>query len=350
MSEEFSGRILDAAGSAPVGLQVHIFEKDGDQIDDDLTISPGEADAEGRFQVQFISPGSAYFNVAGLFSPLSAPFDWSDPSSQSITRRGPYLQFHYMFNGQPRTRLAPLVPFQREFRLPELTPVQFKPSVQGFQFDNLFKGYPLPDSIPIPSLPGKVDPTYGLCGGMSSAAYDFVLANRSIPADTKAPVLRSSLHRYLYQRQIDSFGPLGKSVVQVGEWTIHPDEGPGGLQNRTFDEFQHIRTRLDDQNLVVLALIYKKANSLVDMMQVIWKNHQVLACGYMEEPGGDVEIQVYDPNCHGRDDSIIQAKRVEISSGVYGYQCMHVGGGYDPRPVHGFFAMTYTRVIPPVGL
>lgn len=350
MSEEFSGRILYANGSAPAGLQVRIFEKDADQIDDDLTSSPGVVDAQGRFQVRFNSPGSPYFDVAGLFSPLSAPFDWSTPSSQAITRRGPYLQFNYTFNGKPRTRLAPLVPFQREFRLPELPPVQFKPSVQGFQFDNLFKGYPLPDSIPIPNLPGKVDPTYGLCGGMVSAAYDFILADRPVPSDTKAPALRSSLHRYLYQRQIDSFGPLGKLVIQVGEWTIHPDDGPGGLQNRTFEEFQHIRTRLDDQNLVVLALIYRKANSLVDMMQLIWKNHQVLACAYTEKAGGAVDIQVYDPNSHGRDDSIIQAEVVEISPGVCGYKCLHTGGGYDPRPVHGFFAMAYTPVVPPEGL
>jgi hypothetical protein len=64
------------------------------------------------------------------------------------------------------------------------------------------------------------------------------------------------MQRYLYRRQIDSLGPLGQAVVKVAQWTTLPDDTLLGTQRRTADEFALLRPRLDDTNLVVVALIY----------------------------------------------------------------------------------------------
>ena len=127
---------------------------------------------------------------------------------------------------------------------------------------------------------------------------------------------------------------------------------------QTYDEFQRIKARLDDQNLVVLALIYVKAADIAGLVQQIWNNHQVLAYGYT---GTDtsIDVHVYDPNFPSRDDVVIHAERVQLGSTsspnlgskpIFGFKCLQKLGSQNVKDVRGFFAMPFFAVAPPEGL
>lgn len=233
----------------------------------------------------------------------------------------------------------------------------FLPSLHGFGFVNSFSGLPLPFSTS--ALPGistilsRSKSCYGLCGGMSSAAWDFFIAGRTIPSIITVPETGSPLHRYLYQRQIDTYGFLGKSIGKFAKWMALSDSK---VQKRTDDELQQICDRLDNYQAVILGIVYV---SLVDTL-AIWLNHQVLAYGYAEKSPKTLNINIYDPNFPGRDDVIIEIKR-EFPS----FQCTQKLSGADYknarglivipsgavyRNIRGFFAMPYIPVNPPTEL
>lgn len=352
MKLNFRGKVCYANGTPVAGVTVRVFDRDTEpKQDDDLTIEPGLSDEKGRFRVRY-DPGryldalnqdtaataSQPFNSDGLHLP-----DLSDLYL-------PYLRFDYPFLGQNRQHEAWMVPFQTEFRLPENPPVQFIPSQHGFYFRNNFAGYFLPFSTPIFKKNKQVPPSYGLCGGMSSAALDFRLAERAIPKTKEVPRGGTRLQRFLYRRQIDTMGSLGSSIVKVAQWTTMPDGTPLGVQRLSADEFAQLRRRLDDMNPVVLALIYERAQSATELAKVIFNNHQVLAHAYQKHSPGEYTIQVYDPNYPQRDDVRLQVHLVPLDSPeaelLVGLECVQLTGT-KVKPVRGFFAMPYTPVEPP---
>lgn len=362
MAENFTGKVLFANGFPAQNVLVRVFDKDEPgKGDDDLTINPGRSDSEGKFTVRFEPSRYLDYNTIPTKEPVNLPWDLT---LTTHTRRIPdltdiylpYLEFRYTFNGRRCIHTAFIVPFQTEFRLPEIPPFDFKPSVHGFKFINNFSGYPLPFSIPnLPDL-SSVGKAYGLCGGMSSAAYDFLLAGRSIPSDISTPTQGSPLHKYLYRRQVDTFGALGDYITKFAQWMVLPDDTILGIQKRTYDEFEAIHAKLDDRNAVVLGLIYVSGRDSWE----IWNNHQALAYSYSEISATTIDINIYDPNYPQRDDVAIRLERVPVGTTlipgvpprkrtVLGFKCSQKIGEFD-KNIRGFFAMPYVPIVPPSGL
>lgn len=365
MATEITGKVLFANGTPVAGVEVRVFDQDqAGKTDDDLTVSPGLTDSTGSFTVSFEASRYLDFNEVQISGPLSSllsgigahsSFRLPDPTDILL----PYLQFTYSFNGSMRVSSAPFGLFQDEYHLAEFAPVQFLPSRNGFRFLNSFPGYPLPFSVPIFSSKVKVTSNYGLCGGMSSAAYDFILAGRDIPTTDIVPNQGTIFQRYLFQRAIDTFGSMGSSIVKIAQWMSLPDGTLLGRQKRTYGEFSQIQKKLDDQNLVVLGLIYVGASSLAEVATNVWNNHQVLAYGYTQKPDGSFGIHIYDPNFPCRDDIVIQANPVVVGNltspdgspiPTYGLQCKEIAGDQQIMNVLGFMAMPYISVKPPANL
>jgi hypothetical protein len=363
MSTEFIGRVLYANGLAARDIQVRVFDKDSPgKTDDDLTIVPGLSDAGGHFKVIFDPSRFRDYNTIRLSGPLGRLFDPNDnehsikiPDLTDIYL--PYLEFRYTLNDQPCLHTVPLGLFQNEFKLPEVHSLSFVPSQHGFKFINSFSGYPFPFTIPqLPGLTG-IPKGYGLCGGMSSAAADFLLSGRSFPPIANIPSAASAMHQYLFRRQIDSFGKLGEAVLKVARWTALPDSEKRGTFQRSYAEFKKVRARLNHAEPVVLALIYDRASSPMEVFQHIWNNHQVLAFRYSQDSSRNVRIFVYDPNYPGRDDVSIEAERIFIphiagseKPGSWGFRSVQKVGSQVVREVRGFFMMRYQPVEPPPGL
>jgi len=353
MKLKFKGKVLFANGAPATGVTVRVFDSDADHNqDDDLTLSPGLTDDQGRFALTY-NP-ARFIDMVSLdtSSTASQPFDTTGPRLPDLTDLYlPYLRFDYPFRNQPRQHQAWLMPFQKEFHLPEYPTLRFSAAQHGFRFPNRFAGYFIPFSTPVKFAPKKVPPSYGLCGGMSSAALDFKLAGREIPATADIPRGGSRLQRYLFRRQMDSMGALGSTILKVAQWTTLPDETALGLKRLTFDEFTRIRPRLEDQNPVVLGLIYVHASSASELIQVIFNNHQVLAHAIEQRTPLDYTIHVYDPNYPQREDVSLLIRQVPViaaGSGEppKGLQVVQMIGAQG-KPVRGFFAMPYTYIEPP---
>lgn len=217
---------------------------------------------------------------------------------------------------------------------------EFTPSLHGFSFRNRFRGYPLPSFIS--TFPGlskilsNSQSYHGLCGGMCFATYDFFLTKRTITSDNTVPEPGTPLYRYLYQRQIDTYGYCGKFIAKFAQWTALPDTT---VQRLTSNELEKVITQLDNGQAVILGLVYV---SIVDTL-AIWLNHQVLAYNYSEEPK-TINIKIYDPELPCRDDVFI-----EIKSEFAGLQCTQKISGIDRKArVRGFFVMPYVPVEPPI--
>ncbi len=356
---QFSGKVTYADGTPMPGVTVRVWDRDAPgKQDDELTTLPGLSDSEGSFSVSY-NPAQFMDYLTADLPDISLPFlhiggslRIPDPTDLLL----PYLQCSYTILAQPRQATFALSPFQREFRLPELPAANFVPSRDGFHFTNCFPGYPLPFSIPDWLGASKVDRAYGLCGGMSSSAYDFLLASRPIPANSEPPKTGTRLHRYLFRRSVDTFGPMGASLAQISQWMLLPDDTPLGKYKRTYDAFQHVQKRLADQNLTVIALLYVGAQNIAEVGRQIWNNHQVLAFGIQYINEETIDLNVYDPNLPGRDDVVIHLKRVQVGESqnpsqpgapIWGLQCKQMVAGQDYRPVLGFLEMPYTPVKPP---
>ncbi|MBN1315261.1 MAG: hypothetical protein JXA42_07330 [Anaerolineales bacterium] len=352
MTCEFNGRILYANGQPAANVQVRVLDKDAPgKIDDDLTVTEGVSDSNGKFTVVF---NPAMFMDKRSFPklPFNLPFPWSadsptirfpDPTDIYL----PYLQFSYTVNERARTHKAFMRPLKKEYRLPETPPVKFRPSLHGWKFLNRFKGYFIPFSIPsLPDIPG-VGNVYGMCGGMTAAALDMLLAGRVISKNDKTPKRKTPLHRYLYRRQIDSFGSFGEQIVRFARWMFLPDGTTLGTWRKSLIEFETIRAKLDDDNPLPIGLVYVSSQDTLK----IWENHQVLAWQYVKNNETEIDLYVYDPNYPERDDVVIRCRHTPIQDGdgvtLFGLNSTQWVGSRQVRPVRGFFAMPYTPVTPP---
>jgi len=222
---------------------------------------------------------------------------------------------------------------------------KFTPHLHGFHFLNSFQGLPVPINTPtLPGLP-PISASYGLCGGMAAAAADFYLARRVIPQTDTVPNVNTALYQYLYHRLLDTFGAVGENVVKMGTLMSQPDGSIWGVKKANWDEFHNdggIYDKLRDGRLVVLGLVRLQTLDSA----AIWKNHQVLAYGYKRNSNGDVTINIYDPNYPDDDDIYIEAAKVTVAPGVYGFSCSQSSGDL----LRGFFPMAYVPENPPSGL
>lgn len=350
MPSKLSGKVTFSNGAAAHNVQVRVFDKDAPgKGDDDLTRVPGLSDASGRFEVEY-DPGR-YLDFARLpFLGLrSAAGESGLRIPDPLDILSPYLEFRWRVDGEEWVHTAPIEWFKDRFQLPQATRLDFLPSTRGFRFPNAFTGYMLPFSVPFLS-DSKVKSVYGLCGGMSAGAIDFLLAGRDIPAQEVAPKRGTRLHRYLFQRAMDSFA-MGESILRFARWMLLPNEGVNGTYHLTMLEWQKIRSALDEMRLVPIGQLRAKAAHIQEVSRDVWNNHQVLAYGYAEHPDGSVDIRIYDPNCPKVDDVIIYAERVLVGEDngqpVFGLKCYEADCWEKRRVLHGFFAMPYEPVDPP---
>ncbi|MCB8928038.1 MAG: hypothetical protein H6652_20720 [Ardenticatenaceae bacterium] len=312
MSQTFTGVVQFANGTPAANVTVRLFDADVLTEDDDLTVEPGLSDEKGVFTVNYDQ---------------SRDLDFAD-----IFR--PYLHFSYKHHGENRTHKADVQPDQRDYRLPEIPPVEFTPATHGFQFVNRYPGYWIPFSVPsVPDIP-SVSAIYGLCGGMCATAMDFLLAGRQIPQRRRRPGRVTPLHRYIHTRQVDSLTG-GTQVARFARWMSLPDTA---VHRRTGEELKILRQNLDNGVPTPIGMVYV---STKDTMQ-IWHNHQILACQYKELEDGRIRILVYDPNYPRRNDVFVES----WPDGNGGMQSVQRIGKKD-KVTRGYFVMPYEPMLPP---
>lgn len=232
--------------------------------------------------------------------------------------------------------------------LEKLVQTGFKPSEHGFRFANRFPGY-------------RYD---AVCGGMSFAALDYHLAGEGVPGTEEAPPEDSTLYRYLVRRLFDSFGK-GMMPAKLLRWMGLPDETSNGIWKRTRDEFKEIKQRIDEGGLVPLVLLYKTVKESSDpgvnpqvaplhsrikaLVKALMLNHQVLAYGCTQMPGGSYDVHIYDPNFPGDDSCVIRAEVCRLGDTLGMKSVQHHSKG--TRSVHGFFINRhYKQRAPPKNL
>lgn len=350
VSSIISGKVTYANGVVAPDVSIRVFDKDAPgKTDDDLTLRPGLSDQQGRFTVEY-DPGR-YLDFANLpFIGLRRPEGEGGlriPDLLDIL--SPYLLFTWTVDGAPFTHTAPLELFNNQFQLPVTAAVKFLPSQQGFHFPNAFSGYMLPLTVPFLS-DSKVKGPYGLCGGMSAGAVDFLLAGREIIPDREPPKRGTRMHRYLFRRAMDSFA-MGESILRFARWMLLPDEGRNGTQRLTLMEWEKIRAILDQNRLIPIGQLRAKADNFQKVSRDVWNNHQVMAYGYQENPDGSFELRIYDPNCPNDDNVTIHIERVQVGeengNPVYGLASYERDCWDQHRVLHGFFAMPYEPADPP---
>ena len=352
----FSGRVLYADGTPISGVRVEVFDKDRPgNDDDDLTAHAGVSDAAGDFHVTYEPSRYLDYTQPELTdSGDELPFDWThDIFNRKLTDLAdiylPYLKFTYRRYGDVRTHQSYLTLFKKSFRLPDLPPKRFTPSIHGFRFPNRFHGYFIPFSIP--SLPDIPSPNniYGMCGGMVASSLDLMYAEIPRPDYIPVPERLTPLHSYIYKRQNDSLGAFGNQVVKFAHYMALPDDGPYGVMRRSLTNFIAIRERLEDHNPVPIGLVYVSTRDTLK----IWENHQVLATHYQMVAEDRFKLFIYDPNHPLDDNSYVACERVTISSNrkdgkpMYGLKCVQFARGKRKKPVRAFFGMPYVPVRPP---
>ncbi len=357
MTRAIRGKVMFSNYVPAAGVRVRVFDKDsGQNEDDDLTITAGLSDAEGNFEVIYEPGNFRDVNTVVHTEPRNPPYDWTLVRKEYrrvdwLDIFMPYLKFEYVFQGQARQWTTAPNWFSSLYQLPQVYSTSpFLPSQNGYKFVNLFKGVALPFSIP--EIPGliRLSGHYGLCGGMVSTAYDHYLWGKPLPPQNTVPRSGSALQRYLYRRQMDSFGTLGEYILKFVSWMKLPDDTIDGLCSLTAREFNQFRARINDNQCSVLGLVYAKGTKISHL----FLNHQVLGYALDIRDDDHFAIRIYDPNYPERDDVNIMIERriVDYDDGqpVYGLACEQWLGGQRLCTIHGFFLMPYIPVQPPARL
>lgn len=349
MTQRIRGQVRYANGFCAAGIEVSIWDLDPGRSDDDL-LSDGSVltGADGVFEIEF-DPSRYQDLVQTTYTePRRAPLDWAlqtytiiepDQDDQYL----PVVRFRYPFNGQHRTHNVQLDRWKGEAVLPLDLQTPFLPSQHGWQFSNLFPGYALPFGLPfVPGLLG-MDSVYGLCGGMVATALDFFLCNRSLPAVKEPPAAGTDLQRYLFHRQMESFGTLGAVIRKFHQWMGLPDDTLRGTWRQTWNEFERkIRPALGHHRPVPLGIQYIKWQDSNNLSL----NHQVLAYSCRKLSADTWRIGIYDPNFPRRDDVSLFVSRIPVAPDEYGLSAVQQIGRQS-RSIYGFFSIPYRHVFPP---
>lgn len=324
----------------------------------DLTLLPGISNTEGNFTLQSRDSRFLDSSLLSEYDLLSTQFDEIDTHEYDLgDDPRPIIQFTYPLNGQTVQTQAPFRRIHRGYYLPYNYPVDFLPSRDGFDFVNCFKFSKPLISLPFGLAEKLIPDSYGLCGGMSAAAYDYRLAYLNDPdhPDIREyhapPNSGTRLHRYLFRRSLDTFGSAGLNIGRVGDWTLLPDDSPAGVRCLSLQALHEVLLLLQRGQCVVLALINQRASTFSEMIQTIWLNHQVLAYGYQSLGLGQYEISIYDPNYKNQDEVKLQIEQVQVGTNsdgpVYGIKIREEIPSRPDKEVRGMFPMTYQPATPP---
>lgn len=243
---------------------------------------------------------------------------------------------------------------------------EFRVTQHGFAFRNSFAGSPLPASLRDAksgwekSLRGVIDKNFelpsnfGLCGGMCMAAADFFHAGLAVPGVDKPPEAGTPLYEYLYQRQVESWGPGSVYALKFLQWMRLPEAGADSPSERSVAEVNTIATKVSAGELVPIGLVLvRHADNGARNAGKPWENHQVL-CWKVEPRGGGTDLHVYDPN-FPKDEGVVirvsnvagEGKRVDAAKPITLSRLTSKG---KATAVRGVFAMPYERKEVPKGL
>lgn len=359
MTITYSGRVLWANAAPVPNVEVRLFRQLVDQsFGAELTLLPGTSDLNGNFTI--ITKDSRFVDSALIteYDLLSSKFDEIDPRDFDLGEElRPILEFTFLLNGNTVITHAPFRRIHRGYFLPYNYPVNFLPSNHGFDFVNNFKLFEPRISLPFGLDEKLIPPSYGLCGGMAASAYDYRLAslNNPKPPDIRnyhaVPKTGTRLQRFLLRRSFDTFGAGGANVGRIGDWTLLPDDGSGGVRFLSLQELPDIMLNLQLGQCVVLALIYERATTFNEMLQKIWLNHQVLAYSGQELGPDQFEIRIYDSNYKNRDDVTLNIEAVQVGTSadvpIYGALIREKIPARLDQEVRGIFPMTYQACTPP---
>jgi hypothetical protein len=156
----------------------------------------------------------------------------------------------------------------------------FEPNRHGFHFSNRFTNHVGPFT------------TYGLCGGMSLAAFNYY--RHAIPVPTHqaddfgtadgVPAADTRLRNYIYGQQLGSFASASGFLWLTWPWQT-PEQILQDQYRDSVAQFDRIRRAIDRGQFVLLGLRNSRIGDLV--------GHQVLAFGYEESPRC---VWIYDSN------------------------------------------------------
>ncbi len=214
----------------------------------------------------------------------------------------------------------------------------FKPSKHGFAFANTFRMAVLASSLPralrvLVAAPG-VPQDYGLCGGMSFSASDFFDAGCRIPSNRTAPRPDSDLYKFIFQRQLDSFGVSFRHIVRVRDW-MHKNDVT--VEVRTAKEVRKVVETLQEGKFAPLYLIRVRAGAGKP-----WDNHQVMAYDYRDRTrtAKCIDLKIYDPNEPGDDTQVIEVRFVKANQ----VTCCQLSDSGN-EAVRGFFTRPFSAKI-----
>jgi hypothetical protein len=216
----------------------------------------------------------------------------------------------------------------------------FTPLVHSFNFQNQFLGLPFlfHKNFTICHLVNQFffrKNSYGLCGGICFAALDYFYSDREIPLINLDFGVGNFLHSYLFKRQNDTYGVLGKIVLKFALWSFMSN---ATLQTKTHQEFSNIQLSLNQNKPVVLGLVYVH----ISQSLAIWNNHQVIAYDYKTDSQKNI-LYLYDPNFPGCEDIVIELTRDKED-----FQCFQKNLQTNQMiPVRGFFKIPYSFTLPP---
>ena len=185
----------------------------------------------------------------------------------------------------------------------------FDPATHGFGFTNDFTN----DFI------REFDVrTGGLCGGMAYTALDYYNAGMPITRQTHRPAVNTTLHDYIYDRQVNSIADNADKWAELGFNPFGARNGEffnWGLQGFNGGRLQELRAKIDRGQPVPLGLWHYDGQRGGD--------HQVLAIGYdtgryrgdLGRHREDLRIFVYDPNHPGQTKVLVP----DLQRGGYRY-------------------------------
>ncbi|MGI8951765.1 MAG: hypothetical protein ACR2FN_09310 [Chitinophagaceae bacterium] len=174
---------------------------------------------------------------------------------------------------------------------------------------------------------GSAPGTMGRCGGMAFAGYDFYLANWQIDSTITVPPSTGDLGDYIFNRLLDSLdlnastylewfitlhilpiisktanialataigslaGPIGAALgAFIGsQENFFNFGGPKVILDRTINQWQNIKSTLDQQAACPIGILYGDSVTPLD-------DHQILAIGYSDSGDGNPSLNVWNNN------------------------------------------------------
>ncbi len=175
----------------------------------------------------------------------------------------------------------------------------FDPITEGFHFSN-----------------AKIQWTFGpfsstqLCGGMAYAALDYYYSEFVTPSDTTAPVEKTTLHSYIYSRQVDAH--VNTVPRFAGSWA--PIIGPLFAEVQQGPEIRKLAEYMAGDTPIPICLVGRG------------NGHHVVAIGYQATP---FAIDIYDPNIPDKTVQLVQKGGSFVNTGSNAnYRGFFVDDGY----------------------